>query len=267
MKILEPSGEFIFIQPAAGATNKNTKPPQVLEEYRNNLTGHQTSIKIVGGHVFDDASFATDLSITKIKNIKNPSNKIQKIIYKNNKTYFNVDLFDISASQIQPDIYASIRKKLQEYVSINNSLESVISKNGGEGIRISSIRGNMYEPEGLIFSNFYSFYSPPNYKEHWDNHEDGYVVLCKENEAENVYDYLEKDISRLGLAMYKYSIQTFGFMYVPLVDFSKIHTNEELYSLLKLNKQEREWAQAALSTYSARTKHRLYPFKMTPPIK
>lgn len=254
-KQLKENGEFIFIQPATAFFNKNKNPTESQREYTDILLNHETEVQIVGGDVFD-AGFLSDLSITKIKKTKD-SETINKITYKNTETYENVELQNISLTQIPPKIYASIRDKIEKYTLKSGSLKSITSKNGGQGIKISSIRGNVDQDSGLMMSNFYSFYSPPNYKDNYKNHDEGMVVQCKKEQGENIYDYLELKVPQMALALYKYSSQTFNFMYVPLFDFNKTYTNTELYDELDFTQKEQEYINKAIPDYSARTKQKL----------
>ena len=267
--ILENNGQFLFIQPAAAFFNKNKKPPKHLLEYKNILVNNHTKCEIVPGISFN-AGFLTDLAITVITKNDNKSQKIDEIKYKGGDTYFNISLEDISITQIDPKIYKSIRKKYEKYIKKYGSLKSLEKQ--VPGITISGIRGNVDQNTGLFTQNFYSFYSPPNYKNGFvENRKTNLTITikCKKEEAENVYDYLEKLVPKMGLALYKYSSQTFNFQYVPLVDFSKKYSEEELFDMLELNEEEIKWIKAAIPEYSARlgkNKELLYPFEFKKPV-
>ena len=68
------------------------------------------------------------------------------------------------------------------------------------------------------------------------------VSVSSKNEVDFVYDYLESYVARFGLALLKFSQNTANkeFALVPLVDFDKFYTDEDLRQMLDLTKAELE---------------------------
>ncbi len=258
--ILKDNGQFIFVQPATAFYNKN-KPNEPQGNYIDIIKHHKTESKIIGGEIFN-ARFWSDLAVTKITK-KLSDNTIQKITYKNGEVYRDVDLWDISMTQIPPVIYAGIRSKIEKYLKSTENLSSMISI-GGTGISISDLRGDFSQRFGFIMSNFYSFYSPPNYKENHGTYKDNLIILCSKDKAENVYDYLELKFPQICQSIYKYSAQTTSFKNVPVVDFSRTYTDDELFEMVGFTKMEIINIQAAIPDYSARSKQKMTAHQFKP---
>ena len=261
--IAEDDGQFLFIQPATAFYNKNSKPSQTLQKYKESLKIYHTKVKIVPGGVFD-ASFATDLSITTLTKTLTKSTLIEEIEYKDGGKYNHPNLEDISMCQIHPEIFASIRHKTLKLIKQNGSLKDITKP--GEGVKVAeALRGTMIGDR--MTENVFSFYSPIDYKKGFHNSK-GKVILCKEEESENIYDYLEKLMPKMALLLYKYSLQTQNFIHVPVVDFSRTYSNQELFDMVGFTENEISWIKAAIPEYSARLgkeKVKLSPFYFKKP--
>ena len=254
--ILDAEGEFIFIQPAAMYFNKNKKPKQEDKKYKDIIQNYETVVEIVSGDVFE-AGFLTSLAITKIK--KHQEQNIRKIIYFNKKTYYNVPLEDISFTQIDPKMFVHIRAKLQAFTEKQGSIRPL--KDVIPGVVISTIRGNVCQDTGKLLSNFWSIYSPINYRKGFRTTPEKETTLgCTAEQAENVYDYLTKKVPLMGQALYKYSSQTFRFDYIPLVDFNRTYTNDELYEMVGFTPEEIEVVEKVIGDYNPRDPVKPMPY-------
>jgi len=246
---LQPLGEFIFIQPAAMYFNKNKKPSYDELLYKNTIQNFKTEATEMSGNVFS-AEFATSLIVTKITNT--PEQNI-KMTYRNNKTYF-LPLDLITYTNINPAVFKNIKKKLEVFLEKGN-IKHLISKRGtkGTGAVISTIRGNIDQETGKLMSNFWSIYSPINYKKGYITSIDETTIRCEKHQTENVYDYLTKKVPLMCQALYKYSIQTWNYNMIPLVDFNRTYTNEELYAEVGLTPDEIEIIEQVIGDYDPRT--------------
>ncbi len=246
-KNVKDNGQFIFVQPSIAYHNKTTK---AIDMYLDIIKKFHTEVEIIRTGIFS-AKFTADLAVTKITKTPSPE-EIQKVTYKNGKVYHDVGLEKISFTQIPPDVYISISDKIKKFIYDSGSINHMISRDGGTGIKISSLCGSFDSKQGEPKPSFFSFYSPPNYKENWGNHKDGFVFLCEEAEAENIYDYLSLKMPLMGLLLKKYSLQTFGFKLVPWVDFSKKYTDEELFDMVGFTEKEVKAIKKAIPNYNAR---------------
>jgi len=266
--ILNPKGEFIFIQPAAGIFNKTSTPDTTLKRYRDILQNNKVKMKIVSGvTAFGAGMFLTDLAITKIS--KTPGG-IQ-VQYKNGDTY-QCELKDINFLQMPPEIFASIREKIQLMIQKYGELKELrccdVSK-GCSGIPIPKVRGNVNQETGYIQSNFYSFYSPIDYRKKYvevKEYEDGCVLVCREDEAEYLYQYLSTKTAQVAGGMYKYSSQTINFKIPRLPQaFKEMLTDTQLFEMFGFTEEEQAWIQKVIPDYDPRVKEKMEDWVVSKP--
>lgn len=247
LELLEDGGQMTFIQPATPVHNKkedsinknSTKSPMLT--MRENLCNYYTEVEIVSGSVFKDAAIATDLMITTIIKKQSDFNGLNKITYKNGQTYTNVNIEDISMTQISPKIYSSILKKYKKLCLKNGTLNDIayFSKKmdiDSKYVSIAQIRGNINKETGELVSDFFTYFSDNDIKR--NDTDIKYGLLS--NNKENVYNYLSSNVARFGLSLLKFNNNNHRGenKMTPLVDFSKIYTEQELYDMLGLTEEE-----------------------------
>ena len=240
--IIEDNGVMASLQPATTYFNKKethlTEP--VIEEMVGIITGNTCEAEIENPEIFDNAGIQNDLSVTYILKDQNQTGLVDCITYKDGKTYSNVSLEDISQTAIDPVVYAKIRKKYEAYVLKRGSLENKISKAPGKlKAHLGKIRGT--RPTD---NDFYTFIPLRENRDDYGLSKDSTfgVSVSSKNEVDFVYDYLESYVARFGLALLKFSQNTANkeFALVPLVDFDKFYTDEDLRQMLDLTKAELE---------------------------
>lgn len=240
--IIEDNGVMASLQPATTYFNKKethlTEP--VIEEMVGIITGNTCEAEIENPEIFDNAGIQNDLSVTYILKDQNQTGLVDCITYKDGKTYSNVSLEDISQTAIDPVVYAKIRKKYEAYVLKRGSLENKISKAPGKlKAHLGKIRGT--RPTD---NDFYTFIPLRENRDDYGLSKDSTfgVSVSSKNEVNFVYDYLESYVARFGLALLKFSQNTANkeFALVPLVDFDKFYTDEDLRQMLDLTKAELE---------------------------
>jgi len=111
---------------------------------------------------------------------------------------------------------------------------------------LASMRGNGGGDDWYTFI--------PANKKYWttDNEEgDWGIDTASHEEAMNVYNYLTTNAARFGLSIYKFSADMYGGAMngVPIVDFSKTYTNDELYNILGITEEERNAIDSSLPDY------------------
>lgn len=239
IKVLKPDGQMTIIQPATTIQNKRAQtrgtPPKQMQ---NNLGKYYSEIIIEDGTVFKDALISTDLTITTIKMGKPTSSNIDKLTNKNGTVYTDVALEDISMCQMPPALFKSIRDKYEEYITVHGSLKdiSVLDKLNPQKhyISIARIRGHR-GPDGLK-DDFYTHFAFANTKNK-DNISLG--LECVLSEEENIYSYLTTYVARFALALLKFNTDT-QLRLVPLIKFSEMVTDEELFEMLNITDEEQD---------------------------
>jgi hypothetical protein len=236
--LLKDDGLLAFIQPATTYFNKKDKQKGPVVEMIDIIKNNICEVHIENPEVFDNAGIQNDLSITVLKKTPSLNQTIDSITFKNGVTYTNVPLDDISMTQIDPVLYASIRTKYENYVSINGNLEDKISKTVGTlKASLGKIRGT--RPTD---ADFYTFIPLRGNRVGYgaSSESDFGVKIAVASEVEYVYDYLESYVARFGLALLKFSQNTANkeFALVPLVSFNQLHTDADLYAMLGLTANE-----------------------------
>jgi len=198
------------------------------------LKYYKVSILIKGTDFFPGVSLGSDLMITHLIKAKGDNYKIEHIEYKCGTVYRDVSIEDISMTDVDPKIYHSISEKFTRYIlkhgSIQDVIETVSSK---EKCSVAQLRGHR-TPHGGLWNDFYTLFSKNDIENMNSNF--GVQTLYKDN----FYDYLEKHMPRFGLALTKFNIHnnTGELKTVPLVDFSRTYTDEELFDMIGLNEVE-----------------------------
>ena len=255
---------MVFIQPATPYHNKKYKKKAAESQMIENIKKNHIEVEIVPSNVFSNAQVATNFAITTISKI--PSNgNIESVTYKNGITYNNVPLEDISMTEIPPDVYKSIRDKYYSYIKKNGCLSDVLSsdknkikarlpvirgnikKNGSlyditvsskesNGASIASIRGHMGK------NDFYTFMSRNDLISSRAINDKGQTIKCENNQKENVHRYLMTDFARVGLSLLKFNVNNHmgELKSVPLVDFNKVWTDDELFNMIGITDDERK---------------------------
>lgn len=236
--LLDDNGVMAFIQPATTYFNKKTKQKEAVDVMQGLITSNVCEVEIENPEIFENAGIQNDLSITYLTKTKKNHTNIDSITYKNGKNYTNVPLTDISMTQIEPVVYATIRNKYETFVQAHGSLEDKISKNIGLlKASLGKIRGTRPTDD-----DFYTFIPLRGNRSGYgpSTESDFGVEVASNKEVDFVYDYLESYVARFGLALLKFSQNTANkeFALVPLVPFNKNHTDQDLYNMLGLTSAE-----------------------------
>jgi len=252
--LLEDDGVMGCIQPATTYFNKKENQKSPVETMISIVKSNKCSVTIVGPEVFENAVIRNDLSITILNKTPSTKNLIESIKYKNGTEFSNVELEDITMTQINPVVYRSIRVKYENFISKFGCLEDKVSKDTTKlKAPLAKIRGNAPSD-----TDFYTFIpkkeSMANTKVANDYYNDFGILAKSHIEIENIYNYLESYVARFGLAILKFSQNTLNkeFNSVPLVEFDKTYTDDELYKMIGLTNNEVDSIKKVIVNYYGR---------------
>ena len=219
-----------------------------------NVLNYKTDVTILAASIFKGADIGNDLAITVLHKVKNTSGKLNSITYKNGNKYENVDLNNVSMTEINPDIFSTIKSKYENYITNNGSLLDKTyykldnPKNNIAGL--PKIRGHMGQSDMYTFqpnelSNT-KYYTTDISKKH-----DFGIEVENNKQIKNVYSYLTTCVARFGLAILKNNPNNHmgEFAKVPLVDFNKNWTDDVLIKELKLTPEEMKVIINAVENY------------------
>ena len=236
--LLEDGGVMAAIQPATTYFNKKTNQKDAVDVMQEIIKTNPCEVEIENPEIFENAGIQNDLSITYLTKSKKTNSTIDKITYKNGKTYTNVPLEDISMTQVDPNVYAGIRTKYENYIKKKGNLEDKISKvDGVLKASLGKIRGTRPTDD-----DFYTFIPLRGNRAGYGSSTSSTfgVKINSKKEVDFVYDYLESYIARFGLALLKFSQNTANkeFALVPLVTFDKKYSDADLCELLGITASE-----------------------------
>ena len=170
--------------------------------------------------------------------------------YVSGKRLINVELENVTKTEVDPEIYASIWKKYEAYVNAHGSMLDLISYDPKVmKAKLAKIRGNVNQ-RGFS-DDWYTFISANEEYHKYQKAGHG-IVAQSEAEARRIHGYLTTNPARFGLALLKFSsdLTTGGAMgLVPRVDFNRNWTDQAVYDLLKLTRIERKAIDDALPDY------------------
>ncbi len=240
---LKNKGSITSIQPAV-AYHSKLKSKGQMKQMQDFIEEYDTKVMFVSGLIFPGAVIMSDLSITTLKKIQSQK-EVSEVTYKNNKKYLNVELKYISKSEIDPEIYKNIMLKYKNYITKVGSLAEKVVKNIKisehpknlnihTSAKMATVRGHTQEIG--INPDFYTFFSSNDPY----NLDVDFGLQCEIGTKENLYKYLELIVPRFGLCFTKYNNNGTTFENVPIMDFSQVYTNEELFDELKITKKEKE---------------------------
>lgn len=250
--LIEEDGVMACLQPATTYFNKKSVhlSESVIQEMIDIIKKNTSEVEIENAEIFGNARIQNDLSITYI--IKDGSNTgvIDKLTYKNSNSYTKVPLEYISQTGIDPTVYESIKNKYERVCASNGNLEDIVSKKPDVlKAPLPKIRGTLPKD-----SDFYTFIPKveKNFLKYYNEELSDFGIMIEdENYKDNVYDYLKSYVARFGLALLKFSQNTKNkeFALVPIVDFKKKYTDEDLFNLLGLTTDEVDTIKKVISNY------------------
>jgi SAM-dependent methyltransferase len=249
--LLSDKGQIVFIQPATMYFNKKSnrrKAPELKMLEIVKLYG--VSIDIKDESVFDVAQLGAKLAIT-IANKMEGSGLLKVTYMDGSVTTAPID--DINQLQLPGYLYHSIRDKFAALCARNGSIQDVVWSSHPNKAYIAKIRGHS---RGNI--DFYTIVPRKDYREKnftCDAHEFG-IPLQDPAHIDNAYDYCETNFARMALALLKFIINSYTgeLALIPLMDFARTYTDQELYEMAGFTQEEIDTIEAVLPDYHNRKK-------------
>jgi hypothetical protein len=246
VELVKDGGQVVCLQPGIAYFNKKEKTDDKSQAMRDNIKKYKTKVDFVSPKVFGTAAPANDLSITTLTKIEDQE-EIREVKYTSGKTYHNVKLENVNKIEMDPLVYENITKKYKNYIKQHGSIENITSsKQGVEKVKIAAIRGNV-----AIGTDWYTFI--PNKKDdlRLTLGDFGIVTNGLKENAESIHHNLKLNSIRFGLAIYKFSTDMHGgaMRGVPLIDFYKKHTDDDVYKLLGVTTQEQKEIEKVIPAY------------------
>lgn len=247
--LLKNEGMIAFIQPANPYFNKkNTRKKRAELEMQDIIREHCIEVHFKNEDVFENAQLGSKLAIT-YASPKKEGSQI-KVKYQNGITEIT-DLSGINQLTISGNLYKTIREKIDKFCEMNGNFYDANKNKNGVCAKLPKVRGHAGQDD------FNTFIPVKSERTHYtfDNHDFG-IPLVDVSHLDNFYDYLETDFARACLALVKMDINLTGgeLRHVPMVDFSKKYSEDELFEMAGLNEAEREILIKLIPDYYGRRK-------------
>jgi hypothetical protein len=246
VELVKDGGQVVCLQPAIAYFNKKEKTDDKSQLMRDNIKKYQTKVDFVSPKVFGTAAPANDLSITTLTKVKDNA-EIREVVYTSGKTFNNVKLENVTKLEMDPIAYESVVAKYKSYIKKHGSIEKITSKKDGEEkVKIAAIRGNV-----AIGADWYTFIPNKEDDLRLTNKDFGILTNNSKKNVEAIHHNLKLTSIRFGLAIYKFSTDMHGgaMRGVPLIDFYKKHTDQDVYNLLGITLEEQAEIEKGIPSY------------------
>lgn len=235
VELVKDDGYVVFVQPATPYQNKKSKKKGHEKDMIANVLKYRSKVIIHPGTIFEAAGVMTDVAITTLQKTKSIP-VVNQITYKNGETFDKVKIENISITEFSPEMYESIVSKFTKVCEDNGSVGSNMSKDESlDSVFISKVRGNVGT------SDFFTIVPKQDNREHYaENKNTDFGLRIPVSQSENFYNYCESYVARMGLAILKFNsnLANGELNLVPMFDFSRTYTDEELYQLVGLTDEE-----------------------------
>lgn len=244
--LVKDGGQVVCLQPATVYFNKKENTDKHSQKMRDNINENDVVTEMVKPSIFENAKNRNDISITTLTKTK-ARKEIKSVSYRSGAVYKNVKLEDVNRTEIEPNLYRSIVEKYKSFVTKNGCIYDITTKEKTNAkAKLASMRGNGGGDDWYTFI--------PANKKYWtsDNKDgDWGVTASSHEEAMNIYSYFTTNFARFGLSIYKFSSDMYGGAMngVPIVNFNKTYTDNELYDMIDLTQQERNAIENSLPDY------------------
>lgn len=252
VELVKNGGQVVCLQPATVYFNKKEDTDKHSQLMRDHINKYRVVTEMVRPSIFENAKNRNDISITVLTKTLSQE-EIESVTYRSGKVYKDVKLKDVNRTEIEPSIYNSIVKKYKALIEKNGCIFDITTKEKSVAkAKLASMRGNGGGDDWYTFI--------PSNKKYWttDNKDgDWGVPVQTKQEALNIYHYFTTNFARFGLSLYKFSADMYGGAMngVPIVDFKKTYTDNELYNLIGLTTTEKEAIDQSLPDYHGRKKN------------
>ena len=250
VEMLEENGKLVSLHPATPFFNKKEKKGKHEAIMINNLNTYESVVEFYNPEIFTNARLQNSVAATYLN--KRPSNiGLSNITYRNGMSFSDVKFEDINITELPPKIYNSMLNKYKKYIAAHGCLQDILSTD------TSVFKASMPKIRGTragVSDDFFTMF-PKVEKDslaYLNNNFKDFGLQCNDlSEVGYIYDYLKSFVARMGLSFTKYNqhLESGELKTVPLINFDKKYTDQELYELLELNSEEIEAINSVISNY------------------
>lgn len=197
VNMVKEGGTVSFIQPATAYFNKKADTDAPSQKMRDNIKRYKCSARILNPTVFENVSIRGDLSVTNLVK-KETSPQVDRIEYANGDVYKNIDLENITRTQMEPNMFARIKRKYETCVKKNGSLVDLITEDTSQLKARLAFR--VTDPGWPIFF----------VKRTEATHGPFGLRASSKKEVDGIYEYLMTNPARFGLGILMFAANLAG---------------------------------------------------------
>jgi len=242
VEMLKENSQIIFIQPAMPYFNKKQKQQKPFIDFITNIKTYQNTVEFGGEKYFKTVNITNALSIIKLD--KNKSNgRISKVKYTEDNIEYNIPIEAVNILKIPAKEYVKSKIFFQNITKNKQTLSDIVEssntgdlQNKGTYFKLALIRGNVDLENGGIKDDFFTFFSPNNFKETLAQKNIRRGFKCNPNQLYNIKNYLESKFARYALSLLKFdfNLGKGTYRFVPLVDFNQDWNDEKLFRYFRV---------------------------------
>jgi len=244
--LVKDGGDICFIQPATMYFNKKVKQKTHVKTMVSHLKKYTVDVEIIDSEIFETASVSNDLAITHLVKTKSVTGNIESITYKDGCTYTDVPIEHISSTRMPPEVYAVVDKKYMNYIAKHGSLQDALETDTKKiKAKLAKIRGVSGRESAMWYTLM------PKDKKYWGTDSDFGIKAENQKQVDNAYEYFKTNVARFGLALSKFTNNHHQgeLKTVPLVDFDKTYTEQELCDMIGITNDEYAEIEKVLMPY------------------
>ena len=266
--LVKSDGYVAFLQPATPYIIKRVPFKKQIhnDKMKKNLKRYKTSAWLFNPNCyFAEADITNILAVTILEKVNNDSQLLNEVVCEftgETKILKNIELENVTIHADDSGVVTSIKEKITNWIKINGSLSDVI--NGEPKQHCCSLgqcrgtikgRGKTLAKSNEFFSKDFFTLVGKDIQKHIARDKTSYRdfdVFCDTQEqAINVYYYFTTKFARFCLSLFKYSTHNENGEtdLVPLMDFNRKWTNDELFNLFNLTIDERTFIDAFIEDF------------------
>ena len=259
LDIVEEDGTVVCVHPSTWlfSGNKGEKTQKIYGKLKNKISDYEKEFTFFNANKMFGIGMFVPCSITVVN--KGKKNKVAKVIDKlQGKTFEYKEIWDVNKFGDYPEYYSLLEKIIAGAKKDNlenhkyNNERKKVEETFSFYVNISRIRGHVSTRNDSIMTidDFYTFI-PRDLEVETENTKKMFFGFDGNNEANNFLNYLKTNFSRFSLSLVKVNsdLDTGDMVLVPYLDFSKEWTDEKLYKLFDLTKEEISFIEKTIPKY------------------
>ena len=190
VNMVKNGGTVSFVQPATPYFNKKADTDIPSQKMRDNIKKYKTRVKIIDPAIFENVDILGNLAVTKLVKVEESDQRIERVEYTNGKVYHNVDLENVTRTQMEPQMFATIKAKYESFVKDKGSINSLVRRD--KNALVARLPARVTDPRKW----------PIFFIEGTRGTSGAFGILASsKKEVDRIYEYLMTNPARFGLAI------------------------------------------------------------------